>query len=64
MNSVLNTLTDELIVQERADAQNMLIVRYWSTKKLDRLYELARQEAKEAPRPAVYFDSNDGGIAK
>lgn len=59
MNSVLNTLTDELIVQERADAQNMLIVRYWSTKKLDRLYELARQEAKEAPRPAVYFDSNE-----
>ncbi|KAF3399712.1 hypothetical protein DPV78_006673 [Talaromyces pinophilus] len=59
VKSVLNTLTDELIVQERADAQNMLIVRYWSTKKLDRLYELARQEAKEAQRPAVHFDQNE-----
>lgn len=37
----------------------MLIVRYWSTKKLDRLYELARQEAKESQRPAVHFDSNE-----
>ncbi|KAE8550800.1 hypothetical protein EYB25_007030 [Talaromyces marneffei] len=59
IKSVLNTLTDELIVQERADTQNMLIVRYWSTKKLDRLYELARQEAKEAQRPAVHFDSDE-----
>lgn len=37
----------------------MLIVRYWSTKKLDRLYELARQEAKEAQRPAVHFDQSE-----
>lgn len=37
----------------------MLIVRYWSIKKLDRLYELARQEAKEAQRSAVHFDQNE-----
>ncbi|KAH8700422.1 hypothetical protein BGW36DRAFT_357084 [Talaromyces proteolyticus] len=47
VRNVLNTITEELIAQERADAQNMLIVRYWSTKKLDRLWDLARQEALE-----------------
>lgn len=39
----------------------MLIVRYWSTKKLDRLWELARQEAldaKEDRAPTVRFESD------
>ncbi|EED16698.1 hypothetical protein TSTA_017720 [Talaromyces stipitatus ATCC 10500] len=59
VKNVLNTLTNELIVQERAEAQNMLIVRYWSIKKLDRLWELARQEAKEDRRSTVHFDSDE-----
>ncbi|OJJ47701.1 hypothetical protein ASPZODRAFT_15148 [Penicilliopsis zonata CBS 506.65] len=40
-------LTDETIAQERAEAQNMVIVRYWSMKRLDRLWELVEQEAEE-----------------
>lgn len=41
---------DDSIAQERAEVQNMLIVRYWSIKKLDRLWDLARQEALDARR--------------
>lgn len=36
----------------------MLIVRYWSTKKLDRLWDLARQEAKEDRAPTVQFETS------
>ncbi|OKL59527.1 hypothetical protein UA08_05423 [Talaromyces atroroseus] len=60
IKSVLNTLADELIVQERADAQNMLIVRYWSTKRLDRLWELARQEAIDTAPSSSRLDTTSG----
>ncbi|OJD12421.1 hypothetical protein AJ78_06985 [Emergomyces pasteurianus Ep9510] len=38
---------NDLIQQERAEAQNMIIVRYWSIYRLDRLYDLAVREAME-----------------
>ncbi|GAD97152.1 hypothetical protein PVAR5_5823 [Paecilomyces variotii No. 5] len=38
---------DDEIAQERADTQNMVIVRYWSLRRLDRLRHRAEQEARE-----------------
>ncbi|OAL71108.1 hypothetical protein A7D00_4771 [Trichophyton violaceum] len=40
-------LATALIEQERAEIQNMLIIRCWSLNRLDRLYDLARREAEE-----------------
>ncbi|KAJ5085885.1 hypothetical protein N7532_010656 [Penicillium argentinense] len=40
--------TEDLVAQEKAEAQNMIIVRYWSTKRIDRLWDLVEQEASEA----------------
>ncbi|KAJ5929125.1 hypothetical protein N7454_006973 [Penicillium verhagenii] len=39
---------DDAIAQEKAETQNMIIVRYWSTKRLDRMWETVEQEALEA----------------
>ncbi|OJJ39499.1 hypothetical protein ASPWEDRAFT_25326 [Aspergillus wentii DTO 134E9] len=39
---------DETIAQEKAETQNMIIVRYWSGNRLSRLWEFAEQEAFEA----------------
>jgi hypothetical protein len=47
-------------MQERADAQNMLIVRYWSTKRLDRLWDLARQEASDTAPSSSRLDMAPG----
>ncbi|KAJ5656808.1 hypothetical protein N7507_008758 [Penicillium longicatenatum] len=38
----------DMIAQEKAETQNMIIVRYWSTKRLDRLWDLVEQEAMDA----------------
>ncbi|KAL1874630.1 hypothetical protein Plec18167_005862 [Paecilomyces lecythidis] len=38
---------DDEIAQERADTQNMVIVRYWSLRRLDRLRHRAEQEARD-----------------
>ena len=37
-------MKQELIKQERAETQNVLIVRYWQMGKLDRLYDASRRE--------------------
>lgn len=39
---------DDAIAQEKAEAQNMIIVRYWAAKRLNRLWELVEQETQEA----------------
>ncbi|CAL5867589.1 uncharacterized protein PFLUO_LOCUS1808 [Penicillium psychrofluorescens] len=39
---------DDAIAQEKAETQNMIIVRYWSVKRLDRLWDMVEQEATEA----------------
>ncbi|KAJ5818457.1 hypothetical protein N7474_004048 [Penicillium riverlandense] len=39
---------DDAIAQEKAETQNMIIVRYWSVKRLDRLWDMVEQEAMEA----------------
>ncbi|PGH17916.1 hypothetical protein AJ79_00815 [Helicocarpus griseus UAMH5409] len=41
------SVRDDTIRQERAEIQNMVIVRYWSINRLDRLYDLAAREATE-----------------
>lgn len=38
---------EELISGERAETQNWVIVRYWATARLDRLYDVAQKEALE-----------------
>ncbi|EFR03127.1 hypothetical protein MGYG_06121 [Nannizzia gypsea CBS 118893] len=40
-------LATALIEQERAEIQNMLIIRCWSLNRIDRFYNLARREAEE-----------------
>ncbi|KAJ5308892.1 hypothetical protein PENANT_c013G10939 [Penicillium antarcticum] len=44
----LASVADDTIAQEKADSQNMIIVRYWSLKRLDRLWDLVEQEARDA----------------
>ncbi|KAJ5142793.1 uncharacterized protein N7515_001580 [Penicillium bovifimosum] len=39
---------DDSIAQDKAESQNMIIVRYWSVKRLDRLWDLVEQEARDA----------------
>lgn len=46
--STLELGLDDDIAQEKAETQNMIIVRYWSVKRLDRLWDLVEQEAAEA----------------
>lgn len=41
-------IADDVIAQEKAETQNMIIIRYWSVKRLDRLWDLVEQEAAEA----------------
>jgi hypothetical protein len=40
--------TEDIIAQEKAETQNMIIVRYWSLKRLDRLWDSVAQEAVDA----------------
>lgn len=39
---------DDTIAQEKAEAQNMIIVRYWAAKRLTRLWDFVEQETLEA----------------
>lgn len=41
-------VAEDIIAQEKAETQNMIIVRYWSLKRLDRLWDFVAQEAVEA----------------
>ncbi|KAL1970715.1 hypothetical protein VTN77DRAFT_4359 [Rasamsonia byssochlamydoides] len=58
MKNALGPPADELIAYERADTQNMIIVRYWSIKRLDRLWGLARKEALDAEKEATLTNPN------
>ncbi len=49
----------ELIKQERAEAQNILIVRYWQMTKLDRLYEASRREDEDDKIAAIEHHDED-----
>lgn len=44
----LTSTADDVIAQEKAESQNMVIVRYWSVKRLDRLWDLVEQETSDA----------------
>lgn len=44
----LASSADDTIAQEKAECQNMIIVRYWSVKRLDRLWDLVEQETLDA----------------
>lgn len=46
----LASAVDDTIAQEKAETQNMIIVRYWSVKRLDRLWDLVEQEAVDAAK--------------
>jgi hypothetical protein len=46
----LNSASDDAVAQEKAESQNMIIVRYWSVKRLDRLWDLVKQEAIDAAK--------------
>jgi hypothetical protein len=43
----LASAADDAVAQEKAESQNMIIVRYWSVKRLDRLWDLVEQEAMD-----------------
>ncbi|KAJ5625853.1 hypothetical protein N7510_002162 [Penicillium lagena] len=47
-NPASSLTVDDAIAQEKAETQNMIIVRYWSVKRLDRLWDMVEQEAMEA----------------
>lgn len=51
-NSAMNN--DEIVAQEKAETQNMIIVRYWSLRRLDRLWDLVEQEAHETANDPTY----------
>lgn len=40
--------SDDAIGQQKAETQNMIIVRYWSVKRLDRMWDMVEQEALAA----------------
>ncbi|KAJ6125227.1 hypothetical protein N7471_012544 [Penicillium samsonianum] len=44
----LTSTAEDAIAQEKAECQNMIIVRYWSFKRLDRLWDLVEQEHLDA----------------
>jgi hypothetical protein len=46
----LSSAADDAVAQEKAESQNMIIVRYWSVKRLDRLWDLVEQEAMDAAK--------------
>lgn len=41
-------MADDVVAQEKAETQNIIIVRYWSLKRLDRLWDLVAQEVLDA----------------
>ncbi|EGD99615.1 hypothetical protein TESG_06962 [Trichophyton tonsurans CBS 112818] len=55
-------LATALIEQERAEIQNMLIIRCWSLNRLDRLYDLARREAEEGNISCIVNPAFDPSI--
>ncbi|KAI3126211.1 hypothetical protein CBS147330_6551 [Penicillium roqueforti] len=62
--------TNDAIAQEKAESQNMIIVRYWSVKRLDRLWDLVEQETLDAAKNptnqkiSFNYSSNTTSISK
>ncbi|ETN37524.1 uncharacterized protein HMPREF1541_07146 [Cyphellophora europaea CBS 101466] len=52
-------MKQELIRQERAETQNVLIVRYWQMSKMDRLWEASRVEDEDHKIAAIEQDDQD-----
>lgn len=46
--SISASVTEDAVAQEKAEVQNMIIVRYWAVKRLDRLWDGVAHEASEA----------------
>lgn len=44
---------DDVLAQEKAETQNMIIVRYWSVRRVDRLWGLVEQEAMDAAKNPI-----------
>lgn len=42
--------TDDVIAQEKAESQNMIIVRYWCGRRLERLWDTVQREAIDAAK--------------
>lgn len=49
----LSLSTDDDIAQQKAEIQNMIIVQYWSVKRLDRMWDMVDQEALAAATDAT-----------
>ena len=47
---ILGSPADDTIAQGRVEIQNMIVVRYWTIKRLDRLWDLSREEAVECEK--------------
>lgn len=45
--------TEDAIAQEKAEVQNMIIVRYWAVKRLDRLWDGVEQEELDAVQDPI-----------
>ncbi|KAJ6190661.1 hypothetical protein N7519_000682 [Penicillium mononematosum] len=66
----LTSIADDAIAQEKAESQNMIIVRYWSVKRLDRLWDLVEQETLDAAsdpinqRISSNYSSNTASTSK
>ncbi|CAI7663911.1 unnamed protein product [Penicillium glandicola] len=66
----LTSTVDDAIAQEKAESQNMIIVRYWSVKRLDRLWDLVEQENLDAAndstnqRISSNYSSNTASASK
>ena len=48
----------EAIQQERAETQNIIIVRYWQMTRLERLYEMAEHEEEEERKAEIEGSNN------
>ncbi|CAG8909458.1 unnamed protein product [Penicillium egyptiacum] len=66
----LTSTAEDAIAQEKAESQNMIIVRYWSVKRLDRLWDLVEQEISDASndltnqRISSNYSSNTASASK
>ncbi|KAN0069596.1 hypothetical protein V8E54_012611 [Elaphomyces granulatus] len=49
-DSLSGSPADDTIAQGRVEIQNMIVVRYWTIKRLDRLWDLSREEAMECEK--------------
>ncbi|KAJ5246085.1 hypothetical protein N7468_001068 [Penicillium chermesinum] len=56
--------TDEMLAQEKAEAQNMVIIRYWAVRRVDHLWGLVEQEAVDAAKNPISQRINSASSSK